>query len=47
MYFCKKQIMKKIIYYSILVFILSILSACATSEQCPGVGKIKIEQNKA
>jgi len=39
--------MKKIIYYSILVFILGIFSACATSEQCPGVGEMKIEQSKA
>ena len=47
MYFCKKQSMKKIIYYSVLVFALGIFSSCATSEQCPGVGKIKIEQSKA
>ena len=47
MYFCKKKSMKKIIYYSILFFILGTFAACATSEQCPGVGNINIEQSKA
>ena len=39
--------MKNIVFFAVLIVLLSIFSSCATSEQCPGVAKAEIIEHKA